>query len=133
MNTHSLTHAEKALFTAHHLLTITYPLSGENKLFIPIIRHLHTAYLYSIRSFTTKHSFNQFVKKHKVSKEILTTQEALRELLEHYTTSTITFSRKENYILCDMDYNLQTINPSLLHTYLRTTQEFIQFLKGVPC
>ena len=132
MNTQSLTHAEKALFTAHHLLTITYPLSRENKLFIPILQHLHTAHLYSIKSITAT-SFNKFVKKHKVSKEILTTQEALRELLEHYTTSTITFSRKENYILCDADYHLQTINPSLLHTYLRTTQEFIQFLKGVPC
>lgn len=130
--------AKKYIRTADHILTMTYPLVNDPKLLLAVIDDIFLSLtnamsilLYLERyqklippfhdNFESK--FNMFkmniIDKYKLDRSYLMLIQEIKEILNSHKKSPVEFSRKDAFIICSNNYQMQTISvskvPVVLH------------------
>lgn len=127
------------------MLTQTYRLLKDEKLFIPTLEHIANAtegamdaFLYSDARYKqippVRTSFRDrmllfrryCLALHKIKKEDADLIEELHGLVRKHRECPMEFSRKSNLVLCSDDYDLDIISEERLRSYLQRAKIFIR-------
>ncbi len=136
--------AGKKLQIADYILTMTYPLIKDPKLLLSVAENLFLAYSYSISSllhyerlfkrippfpddFSSKLDLfmDRCLGKYGIDSGNLRIIKDLKEIIVAHKKSPVEFSRKDSFVICNGNYRLRTISPSILKDYVGKAKLFI--------
>ncbi len=142
--------SKKSLKIADHILTQTYPMLKDVKLFLPVLENIFIAMSYAMTSllhfevyykrieffkddFMIKlHLFNnECAPKYHLKREYAVLMQKLRELLILHKKSQVEFSRKDVFVICTDNYNLKTISGEMASRYLGLAKSFISDVESI--
>ena len=142
--------AGKKLQIADYILTMTYPLVKDQKLLLSVAENLFLAYSYSISSllhyerlfkrippfqedFSSKIGMfaDRCVGKYGIDSENMSIIRDLKEIIVAHRKSPVEFSRKDSFVICDEDYRLRTISPSIIKGYVEKAKLFIRKISSI--
>ena len=122
-----LSKAQQHLARAEHMLTQTYRLLKDEKLFIPTLEHIANA---------TEGAMDAFLYSDARYKQIPPVRTSFRDrmllfrryclALHKHRECPMEFSRKSNLVLCSDDYDLDIISEERLRSYLQRAKIFIR-------
>lgn len=137
--------ANRSFHSADHLLTQTYPLVKDPKLFVGILVNMSNSLISAMESIlrfdmiykkiptfgdTFVQKFNTFklksAKLHKISHENVSLISELRTMVKEHQKSPVEFIRKEVFVICSENYRMNTLSVTDLKKYLNKTKLFIQ-------
>lgn len=142
--------AKKYIRTADHILTMTYPLVNDPKLLLAVLDDIYlsltnamSVLLYLERyqrhippfhdNFESK--FNMFklkvLDKYKLNREYLLLIQDVKQIIENHKKSPMEFSRKDAFIICSDNYNMQMISVGKVKDYIAKTKKFIQDIEAI--
>jgi len=142
--------ALKNLKIANHLLTQSYPLIADPKLLLAVLQnisialeHAMTAILQHARenkeippfpeNFETK--FDVFKLKvapnYKVPPNHLQSILDVRSMIASHKKSSVSFSRKDAFVICEEGYKLRTLTIDDMKKILKSTKEFISIMEKI--
>ncbi len=130
---------------ADHMLTQTYPLLKDPKLLVAVMENLFLALtgamasiLYYERTFKRVPPFvdnfeNKFelfrqkcVVRYNLNKEYLTLISDVKESVIAHRKAPVEFARKENFVICQDNYQLKTISFEQIRKYIGLTKTFLK-------
>ena len=128
---------QKELLEAEHLLTVTYVMTKDQKIFLSIVMKLYDALDSAMNSFLGDEllSKDTFVSKLskirnmdgkvKLSDDDFELFTLIKQLVEEHKKSPMEFARKEKFIIADDVYSLHTLTPEILKEYLLESKKII--------
>ncbi|MFH1400883.1 MAG: hypothetical protein ABIH41_05150 [Nanoarchaeota archaeon] len=135
--------ALKAVSVADHMLSVTYPLLKDPKLLLAVLDNISKSLEANVASLVTRDRTLQLVPacpptfdaQYTVFKRYLVRRYALEEtyigliddvrsIIKQHKDSSIEFSRKGRFVICNEDYSLQTLNAKEIKTYLKGAKDF---------
>jgi hypothetical protein len=140
--------AEKKLRIADHMLTITYPLVNDPKLLLAVVENINfmidntlSYLLYYERimkrvpafldNFDSK--FRIFVEKvapmYEINKEYFPFLQKINHIVVSHYDSPMEFSRKDKFVICSADYELESFDDSDMKRYLQIGKSFFSDIK----
>jgi hypothetical protein len=136
--------AKKSVKSAEHIVTMTYNVINDPKLFITLAQRLLSANISIMRAilFFEKYLgkipvFNEdfpamlelfkirTTRRYSFSQDYAKLIEELNVIVDGYKKSPITFKRKDNYIICDDKYNMNVLTKEKSKLCLEKTKQFL--------
>ncbi len=136
--------AKKRLQVADHILTMTYPVAKDPRLLLTVVENLFLSLTSSMGSilhyertfkrvppfndtFNSKLSlFQTYAEKNKIDKKYIKLMKILKEIIISHKKSPIEFSRKDQFIICNSDYDIQKISITDLKDYVSSSKSFFK-------
>lgn len=127
--------ANDEIKSAEVLLTKTYPMTEDEKLFLSILSKLYYSLEFAMNAYladetTSKDSFNAKVKL--ISEKTIDLSETdfefiqlIRKLYLEHEDSNVEFARKEKFIIADDDFTLHTLSVNGLNEYLERAKKIV--------
>lgn len=139
----SIEHLKKAIYQlqiAEHLLEVTYPLVKDPKMLISVLSNLEHAQdsifeailplnlANADTDFVTKlNSFEDLLRPQMVlDKGIIKSISSVHDLLNQHKESSVVFSRKKSFVICDDDYSMKKIDEVSVGEYLHNTNKLLK-------
>ncbi len=119
---------------ADHLLTVTFPLIKDPKLFLGIIENiLKVLEIYFDQLIETKEpsleaKVRLLTTKNICDEDILQLALKLNSILVKHKFSPVEFRKKEMFVICNENYDLEIITVEELKLYLRQTKQLLDNL-----
>ncbi|MBI2650968.1 hypothetical protein HYX01_00680 [Candidatus Woesearchaeota archaeon] len=141
--------AIKKLQIADHILTMTYPLVKDQRLLVSVLENLFLAFSYGMSSvlhyelffkrvapfpdnFASKFElFKNCAAKYKFGNEHLRIMQEIKEIVLAHKKSPMTFSRNEDFVICNENYGLKRISANMLKEYINNAKLFIKNISTI--
>ncbi|SRR3989338_6574979 len=142
--------SKRSIKHADHILTQTYPMLRDVKLFLPVLENVFLGMSYAMTAllhyeayykrieffkddFMTKlHLFNQeCLPKYDIRREYILLMQKVRELLIAHKKSPVEFTRKDVFVICTEGYNMKTISAEITGRYLGLAKSFISDIESI--
>jgi hypothetical protein len=129
---------------ADHLLTKTYPQINDPKLLLSVADALKDATINGIVAFLTFKEMNQMakdlnvqvtlfkehcVREFKLKEDIFPVLDALQNIDGARQVSPVEFRRKQKYVICSEDYNMNVLDERLMKKHLIIVRDFLKRLE----
>jgi len=145
-----LADAQIKLKQADHMVCVTYPLLKEPKLLLSSLNNLYTAVTLTMKailvferdrktiplfgeSFVSQ--FEVFATRvapaHALNKKYVQFIAQLKEFVDHHKKSSITFKRKDSYIIADDDYEMKALTSNLIKEQLSFAKVFVKEIQYI--
>lgn len=140
----SLKTARKHVGIADHMLTQTYPLIKDPKLFLVVIENTMQAFTHAMTAILEYERYHKRIppfqdtfdsklnmlrlrvaKKASIDLELIATMVDIHALQKKRKESHTEFGKKGAFILCSDDYTLKKITPEMLTDHIRKAKKFI--------
>ncbi len=140
----AIAEANNAFRTADHLAYVSYPILKDNRLLMAITQNLYIAGLkgmdavlyYEYLHKRISHMpfdfdsrlliFERIAPRMKIKSEICRTIRELRFVMNEHKTSSVEFSRRDNFVICSDNYTtLQVVNIETVKNNLNNIKEFL--------
>ena len=142
--------AKSYLSAAEQLANVTYPLTRDQRLFLPILENTFMA-MYTGMNALVNHdlkskflklppaenfesrlaAFRASLKRNGLSFSYATVALEMHRLVVKHRESPVEFSKGEHFIICDDSYNLEKISLEQLKGYILKTKIFIEELSAI--
>lgn len=141
--------AQKKLTTADHMLTQTYPLLKDPKLLLGVWKNITESVKEGILAFLLYEASmkrinkipetfraqltlfqRELVPKYGLPESLMLFIFELEELIAEHKTSPVEFARKNQYVICDGEYNLKKLTPELLKKQLTKAKIFMKYIES---
>ncbi len=141
--------AKKKLQLADHILTMTYPLVNDAKLLLAVVENIFLALTNSMASvlyyerlfkrvppfhdnFSSKFSlFKEYAEKKEINKEYLRLIQDMKNIILKHKKSPVEFVRKDQLIICNGDYRINTVSVNELKECMTKARSFLQINEGI--
>lgn len=139
--------ANKKIGIAEHLLTQTYPLIRDTRLLLTVVNNVFSALdnsmsalLYIERYYkrippfqdTFESKLNAFrynvIDRYNINREFLLLVNDVAAIMKAHKNSPVEFSRKDKFVICTGNYQMQEITIERLKGYILKTKEFIDII-----
>ncbi len=142
--------AKKKIWTADHMLTMTYPLVKDPRLLVNILENIFLALTNSIgallyyeqlfkripnfqENFISK--FNLFRDKcavrYNIDKKYFLMIQEIKDVIAEHNKSPVEFTRKDCFVICSDDYQMKTISSEKIKSYIALSKSFIQAINSI--
>lgn len=136
----SIEHLKKAtyqLYLAEHLLEVIYPLVKDPKMLLSVLSNLeqaHNSLFDSILPSSLVNADTTFIKKLNSFEDLLKpklildagmikTIKTVHELVNQQKESSVAFSRKDSFVICDDNYSMKKIDPLSIGEQVHITKK----------
>lgn len=130
-----ITKANQSLKIAEHMLTKTYPLSNDPKLILAISEDIHIALSSIIEALLGKGSdmadFEQKANELNFDNDEIEIVRRFDAIIREHKASPIEFSRKDKFVICDVDYNVDSITLDDMKKYLFRARLFVERAEAI--
>lgn len=141
--------AKKKLQLADHILTMTYPVVNDSKLFLAVVENLFLSLTNAMGSvlyfervfkrippfhdnFSSKFNlFKEYAEKSKLDAEYLRLIKEIKEIVVHHKKSPVEFARKDQFVICNGSFRTRTISENDIKNYISKTKSFIRDVESI--
>ncbi|MBI5392565.1 hypothetical protein HZA96_01730 [Candidatus Woesearchaeota archaeon] len=136
--------ARKSIKSAEHMVTMTYDVINDPKLFVTLAQRMYSAAVSIMRAILFFERYQRKIpafdedvlamlelfkirttRRYSLSMDYAKLIEELRAIVDGYKKSPVAFKRKENYVICDDKYNLNVLTKEKSKLYLDRTKKFL--------
>jgi len=136
--------ARKSIKSAEHMVTMTYDVINDPKLFITLAQRLFSANISIMRAILFFERYQRKIpafdeelavmlelfkirttRRYSFSTDYPKLIEELQSIVDGYKKSPVAFKRKENFVICDDRYNLNILTKDKSKLYLERTKKFL--------
>ncbi|HII29603.1 hypothetical protein COT48_04990 [Candidatus Woesearchaeota archaeon CG08_land_8_20_14_0_20_47_9] len=143
----ALEDAHRSIRIADHLISVTYPMVGDKKLFISILRNIFNAFKCCVDALVFydekrgsplsvggRASFEErlslfsinLTARYNISPAFAKLINEIREILLEHRKSPVEFVRHNRVIICSESYKLRVLSEAQLKEYIRRARELMQ-------
>lgn len=135
--------ANKKMQLADHILTMTYPMVKDSRLFLTVVENMFLALSYGMSSilhyemlfkrvslfpddFRSKFElFKDVCRRYNIDKDYLMLLQETRDIIIQHKKSPVEFSRKDQFVICNGNYRMKPISANMLKGYISKAKSFI--------
>lgn len=135
--------AKKKLKLADHILTMTYPVVKDSKLLLGVLENLFLSLTNAMGSvlhyertfkripefkdnYVSKYNlFREYARENNIDNDYLKFIQEVKNLVVQHKKSPVEFSRKDQFVMCNEDYNMKTISVEQLKAYVEKAKSFL--------
>lgn len=141
--------AKKKLQLADHILTMTYPVVRDSKLLLAVIENLFLSLtnamgsvLYYERTFkrvppfqdnfSSKFNlFKEYANKKEINQDYIHMIQNIKNIIIQHKKSPVEFARKDQFVICNGNYKMQTLSVNELKTYIEKAKTFLTHTSSI--
>lgn len=142
--------ARRNLTIANHLLTQSYPLFGEPKLLFAVLQNIFLSLTNAITAILNHEFENKNIQtfpdtieakvdvfkrevapRYRIPIEQLQTIDNVKAIITSYKESSVSFTRKDAFVICEEGYHLRTLTFQDMKALLAKTKTFIQQMEKI--
>ncbi|MBU0980463.1 MAG: hypothetical protein KJ709_06655 [Nanoarchaeota archaeon] len=142
--------AEKALFIADHMLTVTYPLVQDTKILLSVLLNIHKGLKLAVMSILSHELIFKRIpaypqdfgsqlelfearatRRYDITPEYIQLIRKINDVVEMHKTSPMEFTRKDKFVICSDNYRLSSISKDQLKDHLSKAKLFIGEMKHI--
>jgi len=124
--------AQKSLDVADYLLTKTLPVVGSPKMLLAILEDIHLAHDHMLRYLSDSDvSFPELFKKFMTFSRFKQYQSLIlgvKKIIDEHEDASVEFERKDKFIICLDDYNLEELTVEDVKGYLFKSRELLKLV-----
>ena len=129
--------ANQSLKLAEHMLTKTYPMVNDPKLILAISEDIHIALLSIIKALLGKGAeladFERKAQSLNFQTDEIELVKRFDAIIKEHKDSPVEFSRKDKFVICDDDYNFDSITLDDMKKYLFRARLFVEKVEAIIC
>ena len=145
-----LNNAKNKIRIADHILTQTYPLLKDSKLFLAVIDNIYYSLISTMDSllefckyykkisnyqdnFDSKYNMFRLklVPLYKIDPDIVKLIQTTKEIVTEHKKSSVEFTRKDVFVICSNSFKMKTLTLKEMKDYIKKTKIFIDVVNSI--